>query len=76
MSADLSVLVAGADRDELARVVRAVAAMHEPDRSERCRWCHPPARWWRRRRPDRPCTTRRVIVAELSTNGPPRWRSA
>ncbi|HEX5496541.1 MAG TPA: hypothetical protein VFX70_18420 [Mycobacteriales bacterium] len=72
---DLLVLLAGADREELARTVRAVAAMHEPGRSGRCRYCQRRAGWWWRRGPGS-CQTSRVIVAELTTNGRPRWMPA
>lgn len=70
--ADLPVLVIGATRDDLARTVLAVAAMHEPGPHGRCPHCQP-RRW---RRPTGPCPTHRLVTAELTTLGPPSWRSA
>lgn len=72
---DVAALVADATPTVLGRTVLAVAAMHEPNECGRCPWCHPAARWWRRR-PSGPCRTRRVIVAELRTGVGPHWVSA
>lgn len=72
---DLAVLLADAPPEVLGRAMLAVAAMHEPDESGRCRWCGPHPRFWRRRRRRcaEPCRTHRVIVAELRTGIGPLW---
>lgn len=69
--ADVPQLLAEADPAVLARTVLSLAAMHEPDRSGRCRYCRPTQwGWWRRT--THPCPTRRVMVAELRTATPHR----
>ncbi|HEX5495707.1 MAG TPA: hypothetical protein VFX70_14140 [Mycobacteriales bacterium] len=68
-------LLAGADPVAVSRTVMSLAAMHEPDRSGRCRYCRA-GRWLWWRRTGYPCPTRRVLVAELRTAVPVRWTPA
>lgn len=72
--ADLPMLLADAPPEVQGRALLAVAAMHEPDESGRCRWCGPRPRFWRRRRRSAElCRTHRVIVAELRAGISPLW---
>lgn len=63
---DLGGLLAGCRPEVWGRGVLAVAAMHEPDRTGRCRFCRPERRGWRWWRWDAgPCPTRRMLLAEV-----------
>ncbi|HEX5494181.1 MAG TPA: hypothetical protein VFX70_06355 [Mycobacteriales bacterium] len=76
---DPAARLAGAPVEVWGRLVLAVAAMHEPDGTGRCRYCRPDRhRWpWWRRRPARPCPTRRMLLAEVIAEPPaPHWTPA
>ncbi|HEY9474889.1 MAG TPA: hypothetical protein VIS06_13680 [Mycobacteriales bacterium] len=76
---DLTGLLAEAPPEAWGRTVLAVAAMHEPDGSGRCRYCRPDRRGWRwwRRPPARPCPTQRMLLTGITAvDGGPRWTAA
>lgn len=75
---DLAERLVEAPVEVWGRLVLAVAAMHEPDGTGRCRYCRSDRhrRWWRRP-PARPCPTRRMLLAEATAEPPaPHWTPA